>query len=280
MTAPINTPELETALKTLWGASQLPFGAAVQNPYLSDTFKETRRRLEQLVGVRACGLLHGPNGVGKTLLVHHFLQGLPDKRYKSLLLSHSSVTGTDLLRLLCAELGQTARLRRCDNVLSIRQGWQQLERLWPVVVLDEAQNLSATALEEVRLLSCDRRDTQPPFSLLLVGDEQLLPRLQMGINAPLLARLSYCLRLEPWTADQLNGYIQARLQEVGIHVNPFENTALQLLLQAGNGLPRLFNHLAQRALEEAALQNSRIVAVAHVQRAFELLPWVAQLAKQ
>jgi type II secretory pathway predicted ATPase ExeA len=224
-------------------------------------------------------LLHGPNGVGKTLLVQHFLKSLPDKRYKSLVLSHSSVTGTDLLRLLCMELGQTARMRRSDNVLSIRQAWQQLDRLWPVIVLDEAQNLSATALEEVRLLSCDRRDTQPPFSLLLVGDEQLLPRLQMGINAPLLARLSFCLRLQPWTGEELDGYVQARLQEVGIHANPFDAPALQLLLQAGNGLPRLLNHLAQRALEEAAAQNSRAITAAHVQRALELLPWVAQLAK-
>jgi type II secretory pathway predicted ATPase ExeA len=279
MSAPTNPPDLESALKSLWGASQLPFGAAVQKPYASDSFQETRRRLEQLVAVRACGLLHGPNGVGKTLLVHHFLAALPDKRYKTLMLSHSSVTGTDLLRLLCLELGQTARLRRSDNVRSIRQGWQQLDRLWPVVVLDEAQNLSAPALEEVRLLTCERRDTQPPFSLLLVGDEQLLPRLQMGINAPLLARLSFCLHLQPWTGEELSGYVQARLQEVGIHANPFEAAALQLLLQAGNGLPRLLNHLAQRALEEAAAQNSRTVTSAHVQRALELLPWVAQLAK-
>jgi general secretion pathway protein A len=279
MSAPTNPPDLDTALKSLWGASQLPFGAAVEKPYASESFAHASHRLEQLVAVRACGLLHGPNGVGKTLLIQHFLRALPDKRYKSLVLSHSSVTGTDLLRLLCTELGQTARMRRSDNVLLIRQGWQQMDRLWPVVVIDEAQNLSATALEEVRLLSCDRRDTQPPFSLLLVGDEQLLPRLQMGVNAPLLARLSFCLRLAPWPSDQLSGYVQARLEQVGIHANPFEAPALTLLLQAGNGLPRLLNHLAQRALEEAAAQNSRTVTAAHVQRALELLPWVAQLAK-
>lgn len=278
MNDPTNPPELDSALKSLWGASQMPFGAAVPKPYASESFKEVRRRLEQLVGVHACGLLHGPHGVGKTLLVQHVLAALPDKRYKPLLLSHSSVTGTDLLRLLCLELGQKARLRRSDNVISIREGWQQLERLWPVVVLDEAQDLSATALEEVRLLTCERRDTQPPFSLLLVGDEQLLPRLQMGINAPLLARLSFCLHLAPWTGQELSGYVQARLQEVGIHANPFEAPALQLLLQAGHGLPRLLNHLAQRALEEAAAQNSRAITPAHVQRALELLPWVAQLA--
>jgi type II secretory pathway predicted ATPase ExeA len=277
MTAPTNHPEFETALKSLWGASQLPFCAAVSKPYPSASFSQMRHRLEQLVAVRACGMLYGPNGVGKTLLAQHFLQGLPDKRYKSLVLSHSSVTGTDLLRLVCGELGQTPRMRRSDNVILIRQGWQQLERVWPIVVLDEAQNLSATALEEIRLLTCDRRDTQPPFSLLLIGDEQLLPRLQMGINAPLLARLSFCLHLQPWSHQDLGGYVQSRLEEVGIHADPFEPAALQLLLQAGHGLPRLLNHLAQRTLEEAALDNSRAVTSAHVQRALELMPWVAQL---
>ena len=49
--------------------------------------------------------------------------------------------------------------------------------------------------------------------------------------------------------------------------------------QAGNGLPRLLNHLAQRALEEAAAQNSRTITAAHVQRALELLPWLAQLTR-
>jgi len=268
---------LEAALKSLWGASQLPFAAAASQPYASARFNQTRHRLEQLVGVHACGLLHGPNGVGKTWLVQHFLQELPDKRYKSLVLSHSSVTGTDLLRLVCVELGQNPRMRRSDNVSLIRQAWQQLDRLWPILVLDEAQNLSATALEEIRLLTCERRDTQPPFSLLLIGDEQLLPRLQMGINAPLLARLSFCLQLEPWPPQELAGYVQARLQEVGIHADPFESAALQLLLQAGRGLPRLLNHLAQRTLEEAALDHSRTITSVHVQRALELMPWVAQL---
>jgi type II secretory pathway predicted ATPase ExeA len=44
-------------------------------------------------------------------------------------------------------------------------------------------------------------------------------------------------------------------------------------------LPRLLNHLAQRALEEAAAQNSRAITTAHVHRALELLPWVARLPK-
>lgn len=161
--------------------------------------------------------------------------------------------------------------------------WRRVEIWWDDKLVGLARRCdkqlnSKTYNEEVRLLSCDRRDTQPPFSLLLIGDEQLLPRLQMGINASLLARLSFCLRLQPWTVPELNGYIQWRLQEVGIHANPFEAAALQLLLQAGQGLPRLLNHLAQRALEQAAAQNARAVSAAHVQQALELLPWLTRLA--
>lgn len=278
-TVPANPPDLEITLKTLWGATRMPFGPVVQKAYAAQSFQSARQRLDKLVGVRASGLVHGPHGVGKTLLVQHFLQALPEKRYRPFVLSHSSVTGTDLLRLLCRELGQTPRMRRSDNVLLIRQAWQQLERIWPVLVLDEAQNLSITALEEVRLLTCSTRDTQAPFSLVLAGDQELLPKLQMGINAPLLARLSFSLQLEPWSPADLAGYIQARLQEAGIHSDPFDDAALQLLVRAANGLPRLLNHLAQRSIEEAAGQNSRTITAEHVQHALELLPWVAQLAQ-
>ena len=72
MTVPIS-PDLESAFKTLWGASQPPFSAAVSKPYASKSFTQFSRQHEQLVAVRACGLVHGPNGVGKTLLVQHFL---------------------------------------------------------------------------------------------------------------------------------------------------------------------------------------------------------------
>ena len=54
MSAPTNRPDLETALKCLWGASQTPFGAAVDKPYVSPSFSQMRHRLEQLVSVRAC----------------------------------------------------------------------------------------------------------------------------------------------------------------------------------------------------------------------------------
>src|SRR5947207_87950 len=74
--------DAHAARKTLRGASEMPLGESVSTPVLSAIFKDHSHRLEQLVAVRACGLVHGPNGVGKTLLVEQLMRTLPEKRFK------------------------------------------------------------------------------------------------------------------------------------------------------------------------------------------------------
>jgi len=101
--------------------------------------------------------------------------------------------------------------------------------------------------------------------------------LKMGINQPLLTRLGFCLHIQPWSAADAVAYLQARLEQVGIHSSPFEEATTQLLVQSANGLPRQLNSLAQRALEEAASLDSRTVTPAHVHSALDLMPWVARV---
>jgi general secretion pathway protein A len=221
------------------------------------------------------GLLYGPHGVGKSYLCAHLLGKLPEKRFKSLSLAHSSLSGSDLLRSLCRQLGIEPHMRRSDNVANLQAAFAQLGNRWPVLVLEEAQNLSALALEEIRLLACGQQDTRPPFSLLLVGDESLLARLQMGVNRALLSRLSFCQKLERLEPAQAREYIAARLRACAIHGGIFEPAALDLLIQAGDGLPRAINHLARAAMQEAADANSELIRSTQVQRALDRLPWIA-----
>ena len=238
-------PSLSVALKTLWGAAEMPFGDACPEPYRYPGFEELIRRLQQLCDIGASGLLYGPNGIGKSYLCGCLTEKLPEKRYKILSLAHSSLTGSDLIRTLCRQLGVQPQMRRSDNVANIHAALGQLGSRWPLLVLEEAQNFSATALEEVRLLTCASTDTRPPLSLLLIGEDSLLPRLQMGINRALLSRLGFAFALSPLEPAQSRDYVAARLRAVGVHANPFEDQALQLLIQVANGLPRAINHLAR-----------------------------------
>ena len=274
----VENPGLATALKTLWGAAQMPFGAGCSQSYRHPAFEEIIRRLSQLCEIGASGLFYGPNGVGKSYLCGCFLESLPEKRYKILCLPHSSLTGSDLLRALCRQLGIEPQMRRSDNVAAIHAAFAQLGTRWPILLLEEAQNLSASAIEEVRLLTCVRTDTCPPFSLLLIGDDSLPARLQMGIHRGLLSRLGFCLCLRPLDPAESRDYIAARLRVVGIRANPFEDNALELLIQAADGLPRSINHLAQRAIEEAARAVSTSISASHVQNALDRLPWLTAIA--
>lgn len=271
-------PSLSIALKTLWGAAEMPFSNACAQPYRHPHFEQLTHRLEQLCEIGASGLLHGPNGVGKSYLCGCFTEKLPEKRYKVLWLAHSSLTGSDLIRALCRQLGIQAQMRRSDNIDLIHPAFAQLGSRWPLLVLEEAQNLSAAALEEVRLLTCTRSDTRPPFSLLLIGQDSLLPRLQMGINEALRSRLGFALRLARLDPAQSLEYVAARLRAVGVHTNPFEDQALELLVQAAAGLPRAINHLAQRAIEAAAFSANASISAIHMQAALDQLPWFNSLA--
>jgi type II secretory pathway predicted ATPase ExeA len=99
----------------------------------------------------------------------------------------------------------------------------------------------------------------------------------MGIHRGLLSRLGFCLCLHPLDPAQSHDYIAARLRAVGIRANPFEDNALELLIQAADGLPRAINHLAQRAIEEAACAASASISAVHVQKALDRLPWLTAI---
>jgi len=268
---------LEIELKTLWGAAAWPFSSAVQKPYASRSFTDAFDQLAQLFAVKASGVLSGPNGVGKSLLVSALLEQLPQKAYRPILLAHSSITAADLVRHLCRLQGINTSNRRADNVLTLRNAWREISPAWPVLIIEEAQNLAVTAMEEIRLLAADRPDTQTPFSLLLVGDDNLMARLLLGVNRPLLSRFGFCIRMEAWPPEDLQAYMRFRLQEAAIHADVLEPQAEQLLLQASGGLPRTLNHLAQRSMEHAAKAHSRLIATDHVRLALKQLPWIVKL---
>jgi len=267
---------LELALKTLWGASRWPGFAESTVVVEHPAWQNALRRLQQLLAVRACGVLHGPHGVGKSFLIHRWKESLSPKACRLLRLTHSSLMGSDLLRQLVVLSGKKASYRRGDNVHSLGAFWLECAPAWPVVLIEEAQDLNAAALEELRLLTCARADTQTPFSLVLVGDEDLLPRLELGIHRALLSRLGFCLRLERWDPESLRRYLQERLAEVGLHASPLEAAAQELLLQSAQGSPRAVNSLLQRAMETAAQSQRRNVSAADIQSALDTLPWIAR----
>lgn len=275
----MNKPTIEILLKTVWGANASPFAETCPTPFETPSFVETLGQLEQFLRLRASGVLYGSNGTGKSLLLDALLDRLSEKEFLAIKQAHTSVTGSDLLRSLCRSYGLEPSIRRSDNVHQILKHWQTLAALHPVIVIDEAQQLDSRALEELRLLCADRarltgKDRMASFSLLLCGDQDLLPTLSMGVHRALRSRLGFCLATAPFSEEQTIQYVIFRWNAVGVQTCPFDAQALTLLHQATAGVGRTLNQIGTLATTRAARAKSNIITQQHVQEAIAQLPWL------
>ena len=270
---------LHQQAKRLWGASGFPFSESAKNVYHSPQFINQLEKLQHWLSLHNSGFIYGGNGVGKSYLIGQLLKQLNDKQYYALLNSHSTLRGPGLIRVLTRQLGSEPTNRREDNVAQIHQRLQEHHPRWPVIILDESQNLSWETLEESRLLNCYQKAGRNSFSVLFVGDQNLMPRLLLGVNQPLLSRMSFSLELTAFEPEQSREYIDKRLEERMIHNNAFETSALTALIESANGNARLINTLARNALQKACDSNESEVTSGMMQETIEAIPWLNKLRR-
>jgi type II secretory pathway predicted ATPase ExeA len=166
-------------------------------------------------------------------------------------------------------------MRRSDNLERIDDAVRRLGRTIPVVVLDEAQHYTASAMEELRLLLGLNLPKHPLFALILIGDNYLLDTLRLHSRRALYTRISVAHQLQPLTPEQVEPYLLHRLAQAGIHRSCFDRPALEMLVAAADGIPRTINSLASRALIEAAKHKANTIGPQHLQVAIKRVP-VAQ----
>lgn len=268
-----------SAINTLWGATKLPFYENASQVYEHEHFVRIRENLQHWIGHHSSGVLDGENGVGKTYLISTLIEKLDPKQYHCIHLSHSTLQGAGLIRQLCRRIGIEPRMQRGDNLDLIHQRCDELSssNIWPVIIIDESQNLNAQSIEELRLINCHKSSADPSFSLLFVGDKYLLAKLKMGVNHALLSRLSFYYELLALDSQQVHQYIQTRLNEVMIHNTPFHSEAIDTIAQISAGKARMINILARSAMQNAAQQNTAQITAAIVQQSIESLPWIHQM---
>ena len=281
----MNKEPINILLKATWGAAQPPFSETTQTLFETSEQVTVLQQLNQFLGMRASGVLCGRNGTRKSLLIDALLDRLSEKEFFAVKLSHASVTGSDLLRSLCYAHRIEPAMRRSDNVQRLLKFWHGLGNIHPLVVLDEAQELQSRALEEVRLLCADRarltgKERSAAFSLLLCGDQDLLPTLQMGVHKALRSRLGFCLRTVPFSEDQTSQYVMFRWNQVGVRSCPVDAQALTLIHQAADGVPRAINHIGALATTAAAVEKQQTITGEHIQQALGHLPWLTPASSQ
>lgn len=218
-------------------------------------------------------VLTGDPGVGKTSLLQKLLAE-HGKKHKIGLITHARYDLEHLLPWILLSLGLSTK--RLDPIEAyhmfsefLAQESKNLRRV--ILVIDEAQNLGAERLEELRLLSNMNDSTFLKLQIILSGQPDLYTLLQRIDMTQFAQRIVVDYHLKPLTEADTARYIRHRIRVAGGHPALFTNKACSLTHRLSQGNPRLINQVSDRALtygyaEQAKVVTSKLVAQAALDR--------------
>jgi general secretion pathway protein A len=201
-------------------------------------------------------------GMGKTTLLFQLLQRLRSSSARTVFLFQTCCTSLDLIRYLLLDLDiwpgpDLASMHQQLNEALVREA--RAGRQF-VFVIDEAQNLSASVLETIRLLSDFETPQGKLMQIILVGQPQLISTLIKPEMLQLRQRISVTTSLDPLGPEEVSQYIKHRLGVAGYQgAALFTRGALELIARESQGIPRNINNLCFGALSAGlALRRKQI----------------------
>lgn len=217
-------------------------------------------------------LITGEIGAGKTTLLHHLLRSLgSDVRVG--LISNPSGARSELLRWVLMSLDQPALPDETYVDLFARfqtfliDEYANGRRI--VLIIDEAQNLSREALEELRMFTNINSGKDELLQLVLVGQPELRDIISRPDLRQFAQRIASNFHLTPMDLDTVRAYISHRLKVAGRKRRVFNDAAVDLVFKATGGVPRLVNRLCDLALLYAFTKGRKQVGPETVQQVLD-----------
>jgi len=234
-----------------WGIRKSPFAGHFQPEafFLGETQEESLARLHFLIeNGHRLGLLSGAAGLGKSVLLDRFVREVSCTGVETLKLHLADVTPREFLWELAAGLGTNPRIDAAEFAL-----WRQIvDRLDQLAALDKrmvwiGDDAHRTDSEVLALLNRLARREGPaplPLTLLLAvrsGHERAL-------GESLSDLLDLHVELDPWTAEEVSGYLADAFAREGLNRSPFSGEAVEMIHRLSGGVARRVNRMAELAL--------------------------------
>jgi len=215
-------------------------------------------------------VITGDVGAGKTMLVDRLLSQIDPHSYLTARIVTSQLSGDDLLRMVAAGFGiddggmaKGALLARIQEFVQLQVGAGRRALL----IIDEAQNLSFEALEELRMLSNIAVGTATGLQSFLLGQPQFREVLGNSVLDQLRQRITAAYHLGPLNEADTRGYIEHRLACAGWKGDPqFSDDCFGPIYRYTGGVPRRINTLCSRLLLCGFLDGSHTITAADAEQ--------------
>jgi general secretion pathway protein A len=269
---------------TFYGLTEKPFNATPDPRflYMSPAHHEALAQLQYGVQERKGFLvLTGKVGTGKTTLLHALRQRLNGQTAVSVV-AHSTLPFDDILEYALEDLGiAKGGESRAQRLIALNNFLIERERIGQstVLILDEAQHLDASTLEQIRLLSNFETPTSKLLQILLVGQPELKAKLQLPELQQLQQRIGLRCQISPLTPEGTREYVRTRLRIAGARdLGLFTDPALDRIRDYSGGIPRLISIVCDHCLLFGYADQKRRIDRQTVSEAIEYLeegprPW-------
>jgi general secretion pathway protein A len=213
-------------------------------------------------------VITGEIGAGKTTLVRNLLEGLDSRKVVAAQLVSTQIDAEDVLRLVAAAFGVPSRnLDKAGLLLALETFLVSITAAGKraLLVVDEAQNLSPRAVEELRMLSNFQLEEHALLQSFLIGQPEFRGIMQSSEMQQLRQRVIASYHLGPLDSEETRAYILHRLVHVGWKDDPiFDQDAFNAIYGHSGGIPRRINTLCDRVMLAAFLGEQHCIGSADV----------------
>jgi general secretion pathway protein A len=197
-------------------------------------------------------VITGEVGAGKTMLARSLLRRIPKDSIHAVQIVSSQLDADDLLKSVAIGFGiDVTGVSKSSLISMLESQFSAInsEGKRALLIVDEAQNLSPKAVEELRMLSNFQTDKRSLLQSFLIGQPEFREVMQRPEMRQLKQRVTASYHLGPLDPSETKAYIEHRLTRVGWNGTPtFDNSSFAKISQVTNGIPRKINALCDRLL--------------------------------
>ncbi len=218
----------------------------------------------------------GEIGSGKTTLIRYLLKTIAADTILAVIFN-TSVSSDELISQVLQKFGMEPEdENKTKNLELMSQFLHQIhaQNKRALLIIDEAQNITNDALEEIRMLSNIQSDDQLLLQIFLVGQPELKARLKNPTLAQFSQRIAVNYHLQALTRQEALIYIAYRIGKAGGKRNPFTTETMNMIYQASNGIPRTINLLCDSALVYGFADEMEKIDTQNLEKVIEELGFI------